>query len=90
MPQFSIFLSNRAEKGLRKAEPKLRERMQQLIEEMQINPAPKEKYDITKLAGSESNYRIRIGKYRVLYSILWKEKQIKIFDIDRRKERTYE
>jgi mRNA-degrading endonuclease RelE of RelBE toxin-antitoxin system len=39
-------------------------------------PVPAGKYDITKLGGRESYYRIRIGQVRLAYEVFWKEKLI--------------
>jgi mRNA interferase RelE/StbE len=89
LPEFEVFLSNNAEKGLGKSGSFMKKRLQEALDELENNPVPIQKFDVTKLSGSESNYRIRIGQYRILYSIKWNEKQIHIFDIDKRKDRTY-
>ena len=89
MAEFKVFLSNNAEKGLRDAQPKPRMRMKEAIELLKTNPVPTQYFDVTKISGSSSNYRIRIGQYRILYIVLWQEKIIKVFDIDRRDENTY-
>ena len=64
-------------------------RMKEAIELLKNNPVPTQYFDVTKISGSSSNYRIRIGQYRILYIVLWQEKIIKVFDIDRRDENTY-
>lgn len=60
------------------------------VDDLIENPVPNQKYDVTKLTGSESNYRIRIGRYRILYCVKWNEKEIKVFDIDQKKDHTYD
>lgn len=87
--EFKIILSNNAEKGLRNAQLKPKERMKDALEVLKTNPVPKDFFDVTKISGSSSNYRIRIGNYRILYTISWQEKIIKVFDIDVRDENTY-
>ena len=89
MTEFEVFLSNNAEKGLAKSDSFIKKRMHEALDELETNPVPIQKFDVTKLSGSESNYRIRIGQYRMLYSIKWNEKQIQVFDINKRKDRTY-
>ncbi len=87
---FEVLVSNQAEKGLDNAEPKMRVRLLELLDELKTNPVPAAKYDVTKISGSDSNYRVRLGRYRVLYYVGWKEKQVKVYDIDRKKDRTYD
>jgi mRNA interferase RelE/StbE len=40
--------------------------IQKLINDLAYNPLP---FGCTKLVGSENHYRIRVGVYRVIYSI---------------------
>ena len=89
MPIFKVFLSNNAEKGLRNAEPKIKARLKEAIDFLEINPVPVQEFDVTKISGSESNYRIRISSYRILYTVKWNEKEVEVFDIDKRKGRSY-
>ena len=89
MPIFKIFLSNNAEKGLRNAEPKIKARLKEAIDFLEINPVPVQEFDVTKISGSESNYRIRISSYRILYTVKWNEKEVEVFDIDKRRGRSY-
>lgn len=89
LSQFLVILSNKAEKGLKNSKSKIYPRLKEALDELEVNPIQKEKFDVTKISGSVSNYRIRIGKYRILYSINWEEKQIKVFDIDKRSDSTY-
>ncbi len=89
MADFTVYLSRSSEKNLGEIQQKIRERIKGAIEELKTNPVPAQKYDVTKITGSESNYRIRIGRYRLLYSVGWNEKQIKIYDIGRRSDSTY-
>ena len=87
---FEVVVSHKAEKGLDNAEPKMQARIFELVDELKTNPVPADKYDGTKISGSDSNYRVRLGRYRVLYYVGWNEKQVKVYDIDRKKDRTYD
>jgi len=89
LPTFKVFLSNNAEKGLRNAELKIKALLKEAIDFLEINPVPVQEFDVTKISGSESNYRIRISGYRILYTVKWNEKEIEVFDIDKRKGRSY-
>lgn len=59
-------------------------RVSQKIQSLSENPSP---YGAIKL--SDKVHRIRIGDFRVVYSIFDKERAIVIDKVDRRKERTY-
>ncbi len=89
MPGFSVLLANRAQKSLDSLEAKLQTQIRDALNELENNPVPASEFDVTKIAGSDSNYRIRLGRYRILYCVNWHLKQVKIYDIDRRKGRTY-
>ena len=39
-----------------------------------------------KLRGEKDTYRLRVGEYRILYKVLWKEKVVLIFKIEHRKK----
>ncbi len=45
--------------------------------------------DVRKVAGEENTFRIRIGKYRVVYKIAEKENKVRIVEIEQRDETTY-
>ncbi len=89
MSEFTVLLSNKAEKGLRKAEAKTRKRLQEALDFLKLNPVPTQEFDVTKISASKANYRIKIGRYRILYTIIWEQRLVKVFDIDRRDENTY-
>lgn len=53
-------------------------------------PTWPENFDVKKLQGSENNYRLRIGNYRVLFLVLDDEPiVISIESIAKRDEQTY-
>ena len=89
LAEFKVILSNNAEKGLRNAQSKPRERLKEALDILKTNPVPTQLFDVTKISGSSSNYRIRIGRYRILYVVLWLDKIVKVFDIDKRDDSTY-
>ena len=86
---FEVRFSHKAEKFLKKCEPKLLERLRALFSKLQENPAPATEYDVCKIAGLNDTYRIRLSSYRTAYSIFWEQKIVRVMKIERRKDRTY-
>lgn len=89
MADFVVFLSRSSEKNIGMIQPKIREKIKAVLDVLKANPVPAKEYDLTKISGSDSNYRIRLGRYRILYTVNWNEKQVKVFDIDRKSDSTY-
>lgn len=76
--------SRRVEKELDKVPDKIYSRVSKAIHKLGGNPRPT---GVKKLA--QGRYRLRVGSYRIIYSVFDKEKLVIIDKIDRRKERTY-
>lgn len=89
MDTYTISLTHRAQKGILSLEKHEQQRLRVAIDTLKTNPIPKLQYDVTKLSGSDSTYRIRIGWHRIQYIIKSDEKIIEVFDIDRKKDRSY-
>ena len=84
---FDIFLGPQPERFLKKAEKELRQRIWKKLDELKQNPFPS---DVVRVVGrKEKAFRVRVGAYRIQYYVLQDEKQIAIFDIDKR-ERAYD
>ena len=81
MEFYSVQLLRSAEKDLRKIEKSRIPVILEAIEALGENPRPA---GCRKLAGSESAYRIRVGDYRVVYTI---EDTIRIVEVDRIRHR---
>lgn len=45
--------------------------------------------DIEKIEGEENIWRRRIGNYRIFYEIIYKDKMVYVFHIERRTSNTY-
>ncbi len=82
--------SNRAEKFLKKCEPKLLGRLKALFACLSIEHVPFKEYDVAKLAGSDRMYRIRLSSYRIVYQVNPEEKAIRVMKIERRSDSTYD
>jgi mRNA interferase RelE/StbE len=65
---FEIFLTHRAEKALKSLDVKIKRRIETALDDLAYTYFPK-KYDIKKLKGVKSTYRIRIMNYRIIYAL---------------------
>ena len=79
---YQLFLKRSAEKELGELTGKTHDRIVEKLLEMKENPLPR---GARKLQGREG-YRIRMGRYRILYSIDEIQKKIEIFSIAHRQE----
>ena len=76
--------SRRVEKQLDQVHDDHYPRVAAAVDALENNPRP---VGVRKLGGKV--HRIRVGPYRIIYSIHDEEKVIVIDKVDRRKERTY-
>lgn len=86
---FTVDVKKTAEKYVRKADPKIRERFEELLVFLQTKPVPFPEYDVIKIAGTHAMYRVRLSGYRVQYAVDWNAKIIVVKDFDRRDEHIY-
>ncbi|MBI5553922.1 MAG: hypothetical protein HY917_04245 [Candidatus Diapherotrites archaeon] len=86
---FLIKSSKRIEKEVQELDDKLRQKLTILLLDLKETPVPVQFYDVAKISGQASRYRIRIGNIRIIYDIEWKEKTIELFKVEKRKDRTY-
>lgn len=66
MDSYRIELGRSAEKDLRKLDRQIIPRILVAIEALEQNPRPEQ---CRKLVGSEYAYRIRVGDYRIIYTV---------------------
>ena len=85
---FRVVVSKRGEKGVRNLPPANLKHFAELVETLKINPVPVESFDIKKIRGSERAYRVRLGNYRVLYTVRWDDEVVVILKVEPR-ERAY-
>jgi mRNA interferase RelE/StbE len=83
MGKFSITFARSASKELETLPNGIIERVVVSIENLSLNPFPA---GSKKLKGEKNRWRIRIGDYRVIYSVYSKELVIDIIRIRHRKE----
>lgn len=78
---FRVELSHRTYDSIEKLDPQVRERVTGKLRELEGTPFPR---GCRKLRGGVDVYRLRVGKIRILYKILWGEKAILVFKIESR------
>lgn len=81
--EFEILLERNAEKDLRRLTLENHDRVIVGIAALAGNPRPP---GAKKLAGSKSDWRIRIGDYRVLYEVRDEIYIVRIYRVRHRKE----
>ena len=81
MDSYKIEFSRSAEKDLRRLDRQIIPRILAAIENLSENPRP---HGSVKLGGSDSSYRIRVGDYRVIYTVF---DTLLIVDIERVRHR---
>lgn len=68
MQRYRVFLERRAFKQLEKIKGETRGRIVEALHILQDEGFSK-RLDIIKLRGSKNHYRIRVGKYRILFEL---------------------
>ncbi|MCZ6915697.1 MAG: type II toxin-antitoxin system RelE/ParE family toxin [Gemmatimonadetes bacterium] len=82
MARYSIEISRTAEEQLKKLDPDDRPRVAKAMVALADDPHPQ---GSRKLTGYDDVFRIRVGRYRVLYSVTGKKLIIIILKIGHRK-----
>ena len=75
---YRVILSTQAIKHGRKLPKYTKEKLKTILKTLEEYPIPATKYDVKKIKGEEFTYRIRIGKYRIIYEINEEKKGIQI------------
>ncbi len=83
MARYSIEISRTAEKQLKKLDPDDQHRVAKTIVALADDPHPQ---GSRKLTGYEDVFRVRVGSYRVLYSVSGKQLVIIVLKIGHRKD----
>jgi mRNA interferase RelE/StbE len=83
MKRYTIQYSRPASKELEALSAEVSDRIVAAINALQENPRPQ---GSKKLTGSKDKYRIRVGRYRVIYEIHEKEIVVLIVRISDRKD----
>ncbi len=79
---YKVIIENKAIKEIERLDREILDRVIKVIQSLKQNPRPLE----VKKLFAEDGWRIRIGDYRVLYTIDDKQKLITIYRVKHRKE----
>ena len=66
MPRYQVILVDRAAKALDALHPEARQRIGAKLEALAGNPRPP---GVVRLVGDPAHYRVRVGDYRIVYTI---------------------
>jgi len=80
---YEVLIEKHAEKDLKKLPEDSFRKILPHIRNLSNNPRP---LNSRKMVGSKTDYRLRIGDYRILYEINDKAREIRIFRIRHRRE----
>jgi len=80
---YEVLISSQAERDLRRLPKSLMDRIIPHIRALARNPRPS---GCLKLSGTKSDYRIRVGDYRVLYEIADAIRIVRIMRVRHRRE----
>jgi len=80
---YEVYLESSAERDLKNLPSKIFDSIINQIKGLSENPRP---LNCRKITNSKNDWRIRIGKYRVIYEIDEKYKAVKIMKIRHRKD----
>lgn len=75
---FALYFSTKAKKEYNGLEIPLRRKIEEILNILKLDPVPVRFCDIKKLRGMDGVYRIRIGRLRVVYAVVWNDKSIVI------------
>lgn len=83
---YEIIFSRKSAKFISALPQNYKNKIKEILAILKENPYA---YPYKKIRGETNLYRIRVGKYRILYEINKKQSQIIILKVDKR-ERVYE
>ena len=81
-----ILLHRRAEKSFDKLPKQILRKVYELVSELKANPVPWKTWDVRKIKGEKDTYRVRLDKYRLVYWVNWRKREITILKIESRKK----
>lgn len=86
---FKLITPKKINKQVSKFDKKTKQKILKLFTTLKFKPVPSDEYDVTKISRSDNTYRVKIIPIRVVYDVFWKEKEIHLIKVEKRKDRTY-
>jgi len=83
MASYKVILKPSVEKDLRSLPPAILKRVFKRIEALEDDPRP---HGSLKLAGAEQLYRIRVGEYRIVYTVDSDSRQVIVYYVRHRRD----
>jgi len=83
MDYYKILWKKSAVKELKNIDEQILPKLISAVENLSSNPFPS---GVKKLSGAEFSYRVRVGDYRIIYSLYKKELIIEIIRVGHRKD----
>ncbi|MBI5789773.1 MAG: type II toxin-antitoxin system RelE/ParE family toxin [Candidatus Schekmanbacteria bacterium] len=80
---YEVYLEHAAEKDLKKLPADIFYRIISYIKTLAENPRP---VSCKKISGSKSDWRIRVGDYRIVYEIDENDKAVRVMVVKHRRE----
>lgn len=80
---YEVYLERTAERDLKKLQPQKFHRVIQIIKSLAEDPRP---HGCRKISGSQNDWRIRVGDYRIIYEILDKTNTVNVMRVRHRRE----
>ncbi len=79
---FEINIKGKSLKFISSLQKHDREHLREAILVLKKDPVPIKSLDITKMKGEKNMYRIRKGKFRIVYEVIWEQKLILIHRVN--------
>jgi mRNA interferase RelE/StbE len=73
---FELAIRRKALRQIEKLDTKRKRTIKETLLLLKSDPVPVRRLDVSKLKGYEDIYRIRIGRLRIVYQVLWSERKI--------------
>ena len=83
---YKIVIHRKVAKRLKAVPESYLRSLSALLDAMEENSVPWKDFDLKKIEGVDSTYRIRIGDYRVVYFVEKEKQTIHILKFDRREK----
>ena len=83
MTPYQVVLVGRVAKAIDALDPEARQRIRSKLAALAGNPRPP---GVVRLTGSEDEYRVRVGDYRIVYAIRDQELLVLILRVGHRRE----
>ncbi len=80
---YRALLERRAERDLKRLPPDVFDRVIEVIKGLEADPRPP---GVRKIVGSERDWRLRVGTYRVIYEIDDASRQVRVMRVRHRRE----